>query len=57
MCVALCDMFARVLTCFGCVRLQVKIQQALKDKKDALTAAKEVTTKLENEKKVRGLQH
>ena len=32
---------------------QSKIQQLMKDKKEALATAKEVTTKLENEKKVR----
>ena len=34
------------------VRVQTKIQQLMKDKKEALTSAKEVATKLENEKKV-----
>ena len=36
----------------GAVRVQTMIQQLMKDKKEALTSAKEVSTKLENEKKV-----
>ena len=34
------------------VCVQTKIQQLMKDKKEALATAKEVATKLENEKKV-----
>lgn len=37
------------------VHVQTTIQQLMKDKKEALTTAKEVATKLENEKKVRNV--